>query len=289
MTKEFYREVRAHSRTVAVSTAQHAQSKSAGSIEALKEQDMAQISSRPLRSQKSDQGQHQAQLQQSSSPRPAPEAHALSEHWHEPAPSRHSMADARWRPPTQKTGVIAGIRPSRKASVSHSRKDISGHRGPGQGHARLQHYWSALEEEGMLQGESQVMTWCHVRVSRTDPACMHALLQLLQACIVAKQAQQQRCQEVAHAGGAADGEVEQEWPRQEQRALCRACQEAAADGQLAEVVRLLQRPQLGQQVVDRDLAWHLVEVLCQILHLFDFTNTLLKPALMLKIRPGPAP
>ena len=67
--------------------------------------------------------------------------------------------------------------------------------------------------------------------------------------------------------------MEQEWPRQEQRALCRACQEAVADGQLAEVVRLLQRPQLGQQIVDKDLAWHLLEVQCLTLHFCDFTDT----------------
>ena len=83
--------------------------------------------------------------------------------------------------------------------------------------------------------------------------------------------------------------MEQGWPRQEQRALCQACQEAVADGQLAEVVRLLQRPQLGQQVVDRDLAWHLVEVLCLTLHPFGFTDTMLMPALMLYTHPGDLP
>ena len=242
---------------------------------------MLQIGSRPLRSRRSDPGQPQAQPQQSSSAKPELEAHASSNLWRQPALSRHSMADGRWRQLTQERGVVAGTRPSSKAFVSHSSRDISRH--SDLGHARLQHYWSALEE-GMLQGERHITTIKAVgavRVSCTDPACLHALLQLLQACVVAKEAQQQSLQEEDHAGGAADGELEQEWPRQEQRALCRACQEAAADGQLAEVVRLLQRPQLGQQVVDRDLAWHLVEVLCLMLHLLNVTDTLLKPALML--------
>ena len=83
--------------------------------------------------------------------------------------------------------------------------------------------------------------------------------------------------------------MEQEWPRQEQRALCRACQEAVANGRLAEVVRLLQRLQLGRQVVDKVLLWHLVEVQCLTLHLFDFTNTLLMPAFMLYTHPGNSP
>ena len=191
MTKQFYREVRARSRPVAVSTAQYAQSKSAASIEALKEQDMPQIGSRPLRSRGSDQGQPQAQPQQSSSPKPEPDEHASSDLWRQPVPSRHSMADARRRQLTQERGVVAGTRPSSKAFVSHSSRDISRHRGLG--HARLQHYWSALEE-GMLQGERHVTTIKAVgavRVSCTDPACLHALLQLLQACVVAKEAQQQ--------------------------------------------------------------------------------------------------
>ena len=65
-----------------------------------------------------------------------------------------------------------------------------------------------------------------------------------------------------HAGGAADGETGHVWPKQEQRTLCRACQEAVAAGHLAEVVRLLQRLQLGQQIVGKDVAWRLVEVQC---------------------------
>ena len=73
-------------------------------------------------------------------------------------------------------------------------------------------------------------------------------------------APQQLTEDVDPTGRAADGETEQEWPRTEQRALCRACQEAVADGQLAEVVRLLQRLQSGQLVVDKIFAWHLLEV-----------------------------
>ena len=170
MTKQFYRGVRARSRPVAVSTAQHAQSKSAGSFEALKEQDMPQIGSRHLRSRRSDQGQPQAQPRQSSSAKPEPEAHASSNLWRQPAPSRHSMADARWRPLTQERSVIAGTRPAHKAPEPHSSVDINTHRGLG--HARLQHYWSALEE-GMLQGESHVITCCHVK-SQSHRSCLLA-------------------------------------------------------------------------------------------------------------------
>ena len=284
MTKESYREVRTRSRTVAASTAQHAQSKSAASTEALREQDMPQIGSRPLRSQKSDQGQPQARPQQSSSAKPEPEAHAPSDLWHQPAPSRHSMADARWRPPAQGRGVIAGTRSLSKASVSHSSGDISRHRGLG--HARLQRYWSALEE-GMLQGENHVITCCHVK-SQSHRSCLLACTAPTSTslCCCKRGAQQQSSQGVDGAGGAADGRMGQEWARQEQRALCRACQEAVADGQLAEVLRLLQRPQLGQQIADKGLAWHLVEVQCLALHLSDFADVLLMPVFMLYIHPG---
>ena len=187
MIKESYRKVRARSRAEAVSAYQHARSKSAGSPEAMQEQDMPQTGSRPLRIWKPvDQGQApHAQPQQRRSPQSESEAHTSS--GHQPASSRHAMAGARWRPPTQKRGVIAGTRPARKASVPHSTRDISRRRGPG--HAKLQHYWSALEE-GMLQGESHVTTFeapQALQVRSTDPAS-HALLQLLQACVVAKDA-----------------------------------------------------------------------------------------------------
>ena len=165
------------------------------------------------------------------------------------------MADAGWRLPTEKMGVVAGTRPVRKAPVPHSNVDISRH--SDLGHARLQRYWSALQES-MLQGESHVTAFKAlgaVRVTYTAPACLHTLLQASTSCVVAKEAQQQSSQEAEHAGRAADGKMEQAWPRQEQRALCQACQEAMADGRLAEVVRLLQRLQLGQQIVERDLAW----------------------------------
>ena len=101
----------------------------------------------------------------------------------------------------------------------------------------------------------------NIRITYTDAACLHAsFLQPSASCVVRGKAPQQLSQDVDPAGGAADGETEQEWPKTEQRALCRACQEALADGQLAEVVRLLQRLHLGQLVVDKDLAWHLLEV-----------------------------
>ena len=113
---------------------------------------MPLIGSRPLRSRKSvEQGQPQAQPQQRSSPQLEPEAHPAFKSWHQPASSSHSMADARWRPPTQRRGVIAGTRPAHKAPVPHSSGDSSTYRSVG--HARLQRYWSALQK-GTLHGES---------------------------------------------------------------------------------------------------------------------------------------
>ena len=188
--KDRQREVRARSRAVAA--AQHARSKSAGSPESLKEEDTPQIGSRPLRSQKSaDQGQSHAQRQQRSSPQREPEAHASTESWHQPASSSHSMADTRWQLPTDKIGVVAGTRPARKAPVSHSNVDISRH--SDLGHARLQRYWSALQKE-KLHGEMHVTRFKAIsaaRVTRTDLACLHTLLQASTSCTIAKEAQQQ--------------------------------------------------------------------------------------------------